>query len=125
MKRYVQGAVVLLSMLMAAMAWAGDLDVVLAPPDAPVQGGAALVVDLYLHNNTDATISHELPLFLPCRIDMSQETVSVRAELVGSAADARWKFPVGVLPGGSIPSPCPYTPRDRFRLCRKQWTPTR
>jgi hypothetical protein len=75
MKRYAQVAVVLLSMLMTAMTWAGDLDVVLSPPDTPVQGGAALVVDLYLHNHTDAPISHELPLFLPCRIDMSQETV--------------------------------------------------
>jgi outer membrane phospholipase A len=93
MKRYAQVAVVLLSMLMTAMTWAGDLDVVLSPPDAPVQGGAALVVDLYLHNHTDAPIFHELPLFLPCRIDMSQETVSVRAELVGSAADAHVEIP--------------------------------
>lgn len=93
MKRYVQGAAVLLSMLMTAMAWAADLDVVLAPSKAPARGGAALTLDLYLHNHTDATVSHEVPLSLPCRIDMGQTTVRVQAERVGSAADTRMEIP--------------------------------
>jgi outer membrane phospholipase A len=93
MKRHIQGAIVLLSMLMAAMAWATDLDMVIVPPRAPARGGAALIVDLYLHNHTDATISHELPLSFPCRIDTGQATAVVQAVLVGSATDAPMEIP--------------------------------
>jgi hypothetical protein len=38
--RQVQGAILLLTMLMTPIAWAADLDMVLAPPPDPVRGGA-------------------------------------------------------------------------------------
>ena len=89
MQKHVQCAVVLLTMLMATFAWAADLDMVLAPPQNPVQGGGAVVMDLYLHNNTDATIIRELPPSLPCRIDTGQTTVTVNADLVDREGKSR------------------------------------
>jgi phospholipase A1 len=93
MKRHVQGAVLVLSMLMTTIAWSADLGMVLAPPPDTVQGGAAVTMDLYVHNNTDAAISHELPQSLPCRIETDRTMVVVEADLVGREADAHLEIP--------------------------------
>ena len=69
MKRCVQCAVVLLTMLMATVAGSADLEMVLAPPQNPVQGGDTVMVDLYLHNLTDVPVTRELPPTLTGRID--------------------------------------------------------
>jgi outer membrane phospholipase A len=66
---------------------------VLAPPQGPVQGGETVIVDLYLHNNTDATIIRELPRSLPCRIVTGQSTVTVNADLAGQEVDSQMDIP--------------------------------
>jgi hypothetical protein len=91
--RQVQGAILLLTMLMTPIAWAADLDMVLAPPPDPVRGGQAVVMDLYLHNNTDATITHELPNLIPCRIDTGKTVVPVNADLVDRETKSRVEIP--------------------------------
>lgn len=93
MARQVQGAILLLTMLMTPIAWAADLDMVLAPPPDPVRGGQAVVMDLYLHNNTDATITHELPNLIPCRIDTGKTVVPVNADLVDRETKSRMEIP--------------------------------
>ncbi|MCB2145422.1 MAG: phospholipase A [Deltaproteobacteria bacterium] len=93
MKRHVWCAVILLTILMATIVRAADPAMVLAPPQGPVQGGDTVVVDLYLHNNTDAAITRELPRSLPCRIATGQSTVSVNADLAGPEADSRLSIP--------------------------------
>lgn len=93
MKRCVQCAIVLLTMLMTTIAGSADLEMVLAPPRKPVQGGDAVMLDLYLHNNTSATITRELPATLTCRIDTGQSTVDVNADLVGREAESHVEIP--------------------------------
>ena len=93
MKRCVQCAVVLLTMLMTTIAGSADLEMVLAPPRKPVQGGDAVMLDLYLHNYTSATITRELPATLTCRIDTGQSTVDVNADLVGREAESHVEIP--------------------------------
>lgn len=93
MKRCVQYTVVLLTMLMTTIAGSADLEMVLAPPRKPVQGGDAVMLDLYLHNYTSATITRELPATLTCRIDTGQSTVDVNADLVGREAESHVEIP--------------------------------
>lgn len=93
MKRCVQCAIVLLTMLMTTIAGSADLEMVLAPPRKPVQGGDAVMLDLYLHNNTSATITRELPATLTCRIDTGHSTVDVNADLVGREAESHVEIP--------------------------------
>jgi len=93
MKRCVQCAVVLLTMLMTTIAGSADLEMLLAPPRKPVQGGDAVMLDLYLHNYTSATITRELPATLTCRIDTGQSTVDVNADLVGREAESHVEIP--------------------------------
>ena len=93
MKRFVQCAVVLLTILMTTVAGSADLEMVLAPPQNPVQGGDTVIFDLYLHNNTDAAITREPPPSLPCRIVTSQSTVTVNASLAGREADSQTNIP--------------------------------
>ncbi len=82
MKRHVQCAIFLLTVLMATHARTADLGMVLATPQDTVQGGGTVVLDLYLHNYTGATIIRELPFSLPCRIETGQSTLTVDADLV-------------------------------------------
>ncbi len=89
MQKQIQCAALLMAMLMVTIARAADLDLVLAPPRDPVQGGAVVVLDLYIHNNTDKTITRELPQALSCRIDTGQSMLTVEAELVGREAESR------------------------------------
>ena len=89
MKKQVRCTVILLTMLMATIVQAADLDMVLAPPHGPVYGGDAVILYLYLHNNTDLPITHELPSSLPCRIDTGRSTVIIKADLVDREANTR------------------------------------
>ncbi|MBC2712522.1 MAG: phospholipase A [Desulfosarcina sp.] len=93
MKRTFQCAVVLLTMLMSTIAGAADVDMVLAPPQDPVQGGTPIILDLYLNNNTDTTIVLELPQTLPCRIDTGQTTVTIDAVFNDPQAETRLEIP--------------------------------
>lgn len=88
MKRAFQCAVVLLTLLMATFARAADTTIVLAPPPDPVKGGEKLIVDLYLHNHTDAIRTRELPPSIPCRIETGHSTLTIEAGLVGGAAQS-------------------------------------
>jgi outer membrane phospholipase A len=69
----------MLLLVITNSAWAADLDVVLAVSQDPVRGGGVVILDLYLHNHTDATIPHEWPPSLPCRIITGRTTVTVNA----------------------------------------------
>jgi phospholipase A1/A2 len=75
-------------MLMTTLAWSADLEMVLAPPKHAVQGGDAVIMDLYLHNNTDVTITRELPPTLACRVDTGRSTFIIDAHLVGRDSQA-------------------------------------
>ncbi len=93
---------------------AADLDVVLAVSQAPIRGGSVLILDLYLHNHTDATITHELPPSLPCRIITGQSTLTVdavrmdpdkpiRFDIPGrSFAKRQYSLPLPVYAAGSV-----------------------
>lgn len=93
MKKHVRCVVVLLMMLMATIVRAADLDMVLAAPQDPAQGGGVVMMDLYLHNNTDTTITRELPPSLPCLIDTGRTTLTVNADLVDREAKSRVEIP--------------------------------
>jgi hypothetical protein len=97
--RQVQGAILLLTMLMTPIAWAADLDMVLAPPPDPVRGGQAVVMDLYLHNNTDATITHELPNLIPLSDRYRKDSGSRQRRSGGSGNE--------IPRGDSWPELCP------------------
>ncbi len=80
---------------MAATVWAADLDMVLKAPQSKVHGGDTVLIELYLHNPADAPITRELPLTLPCRIDLEQTNVSTQADLIGKGAMSRVAIPAG------------------------------
>jgi outer membrane phospholipase A len=77
---------ILLMVSTTPIAESADLEMVLAPPQNPVQGGETVILDLYLHNNTDAIITRELPPTSTCRIDTLRSTVTVNADLVNREA---------------------------------------
>ncbi|WP_319406961.1 phospholipase A [uncultured Desulfosarcina sp.] len=93
MKGHVGCAVLLLTILMAPLVRAADPAMVLAPPQGPVQGGDTVIVDLYLHNNTDTAITRELPRSLPCRIVTGQSTLIVKADSADPEADLLLSIP--------------------------------
>jgi outer membrane phospholipase A len=92
MKKRAQVAVVL-TMLMTPIAWSADLEMVLTAPRLPAQGGDTVMLDLYLHNTTPNTITHQLPPRLTCRIDTGRSTVFVDADLVGHESDFQVEIP--------------------------------
>ena len=61
MKKLVRSLFILLMVLATTIAWSADLEMVLAPPLQPAQGGDVVVLDLYLHNHTDVSIVRDLP----------------------------------------------------------------
>ncbi len=93
MKKLVQSLFILLMVLATTIAWSADLEMVLAPPLIPAQGGDVVVLDLYLHNHTDVTITRDLPPTLTCRIDTDRSTVSVNADLVGREGESNVAIP--------------------------------
>ena len=80
---------------MAGTVMAAEPDMVLKAPRGEVHGGDRVILDLYLNNPTDAPIIREMPLSLPCRIDLEHSSVVTQAELVGKAAMARASIPPG------------------------------
>jgi outer membrane phospholipase A len=80
-------------MLMTTIAWSADLEMVLAPPQKPVRGGDTVMIDLYLHNHTDVTITRNLSPTLTCRIDTGHSTVTVNADLVNREAASHVEIP--------------------------------
>ena len=93
MKKLVRSLFILLMVLATTIAWSADLEMVLAPPLKPAQGGDVVVLDLYLHNHTDVTITRDLPPTLTCRIDTDRSTVSVNADLVGREGESNVEIP--------------------------------
>ena len=93
MKKLVRSLFILLMVLATTIAWSADLEMVLAPPQYPVQGGDTVMMDLYLHNHTDLTITRDLPPALTCRIDTDRSTVSVNADLVGREGESNVEIP--------------------------------
>ncbi len=93
MKKLVRSLFILLMVLATTIAWSADLEMVLAPPLKPAQGGDVVVLDLYLHNHTDVTITRDLPPALTCRIDTDRSTVSVNADLVGREGEPNVEIP--------------------------------
>ncbi len=93
MKKLVRSLFILLMVLATTIAWSADLEMVLAPPLKPAQGGDVVVLDLYLHNHTDVTITRDLPPTLTCRIDTDRSTVSVNADLAGREGESNVEIP--------------------------------
>ena len=86
MIKLVRSLFILLMVLATPIAESADLEMVLAPPQNQVQGGETVILNLYLHNNTDVTITRELPPTSTCRIDTLRSTVTVNADLVNREA---------------------------------------
>jgi phospholipase A1/A2 len=94
MQRCVLFGFVFMTLVAASITVAADLDMVLAAPQPPVRGGARVMLDLFLHNNTDSTITRNLPPSLPCRIHTSRTTVKASAALVDPEVNFRVEIPV-------------------------------
>jgi phospholipase A1 len=93
MKRTLQLTAALLIMLLATIGGAADLEMILAPPQPPIQGGTTVILDLYLHNETTATIVRHLPLSIPCRIDTARSSLTVTANLEGRLSQSSVQIP--------------------------------
>lgn len=93
MKRTLHYAAALLTMLMAALSGAAELDMILATPQPPVQSGSTVILDLYLHNTTTDTIHRQMPLTVPCRLDMDTSKITVTARLVGQESQSGVRIP--------------------------------
>ncbi len=93
MKKLVRSLFILLMVSTTSGAWAVDLDMVLSVPPGPVRGGGVVILDLYLHNHTDATVTHDMPPSLPCRITTGQTTVTVNADRMDQDAQTRVDIP--------------------------------
>ncbi|WP_155324307.1 phospholipase A [Desulfosarcina ovata] len=98
MKRYLRCtafilAFFILTLILPAGTWAAAVNILMAPPDPPVRGGDSVALELYLHNNTDAVISRQLPLRVPCRIDTGRTQRTVNADLSGGQAMSRVDIP--------------------------------
>ncbi|WP_170302084.1 phospholipase A [Desulfosarcina widdelii] len=78
---------------MATFAGASDMEIVLSTDQGIIHGGEAIIIDIYLHNNTDATFITELPSPLTFTISSKQETVSVNANQLGKEAMRRLQIP--------------------------------
>jgi len=75
-------AALLLTMLLTAVTWAAELDMILAPPQNPARGGDLIVLNLYLHNHGDEDRIIDLPPSLPCSVETARTTVAIKAFLV-------------------------------------------
>ena len=105
MKKLIQCAVTILTALMLTITvMAADLVTVIKAPHGEVHGGDTVTLDLYLHNPGDKSVTRELPLSLPCRIDLGQTSVTTHADLVGQAAMSQVSIPSGRFFKGNIPS---------------------
>jgi len=82
-------------MPIATIAWANDLVTVLSTSQNMVHGGDELFLDLYMHNNTTATVVRQLPLSLFCRLNMGQTTITRQAELMGGKTTSLVEIAVG------------------------------
>ena len=69
------------------------MDIVLSTDQDIIHGGDTVIIDIYLHNNTDATSISELPSPLICTIRSGQETVSANANPLGRDAIPQIQIP--------------------------------
>ena len=93
MKRILPVLAVLLTLPMAAIGVTQDLEIILAPPQPPIQGGSTVILDLYLHNNTAAMIVRHMPLSIPCRVKTTESSLIVTATLVGQESQSDVQVP--------------------------------
>lgn len=54
-----------------------------------------MFLDLYMHNNTNATVVRQMPLSLLCRFNMGQTTITRQAELMGGKTTSLVEIAVG------------------------------
>ena len=80
------GPIFMVWMMLVIPATAGTNAIVikLSSASSVVHGGDDVVLDLCLKNTTDAAITHELPLSLPCRIAVNHSIVKQPAKLLGA-----------------------------------------
>ncbi len=83
----------LMALMLITSVMAADLVTVIKAPHGEVHGGDTVILDLYLHNPSDTSITRELPLSLPCRIDLGRTSVTTHADLVGQATMSRVSIP--------------------------------
>ena len=84
MKRYFNFSVILLLVLFCSRTHAGDLEIVLAPPQEPVQAGKEMALTFYFHNYTDAAITTDIAQKISCRIFTDHSSVMIDAILLAS-----------------------------------------
>ena len=88
MKRYLNISVILLLILFCSQTHAGNLEIVLAPPQEPVQAGKEMVLTLYFHNDTEAPMTTDIPQKISCRIFTDHSSVMIDAILLASKPEA-------------------------------------
>ena len=93
MERALNHTVALLILLTSGISGAAELEMILATPQSPIQSGSTVILDLYLFNTTQATISRQMPVSIPCRLEMDSSTATVSATLVGHEAQSSVQVP--------------------------------
>ena len=86
MNKYARCVVTIFTVLIATIAGAADIEIVLSTDWGIVHGGDTIIMDIYLHNNTDAALIGELPSPLTCTVSSGQDTVSLNANPLGREA---------------------------------------
>jgi outer membrane phospholipase A len=92
MKRYFEFSAILLLIFFCSRTYAGDLEIVLAPPQESAQAGKEVVFTLYFHNYTDAAITTEIAQKISCRIFTDHSSVMIDAFLLASEPEAKLKI---------------------------------
>lgn len=75
---------ILLLILFCSHTYADDLEIVLVPPEEPVQAGKEVVFTLYLHNHTDIAITTDIAQKISCRVSTVHSFVMIDAILLVS-----------------------------------------
>jgi hypothetical protein len=92
MKRYFEFSAILLLIFFCSRTYAGDLEIVLAPPQESAQAGKEVVFTLYFHNYIDAAITTEIAQKISCRIFTDHSSVMIDAFLLASEPEAKLKI---------------------------------
>ena len=68
------------TLLLAAPAFGANLDILLAPPDGPLQAGEQMVFSVYFHNAEEVSVQIDLPNRVTCRLMGAVKTLEVPAD---------------------------------------------
>lgn len=98
--------VVVVALMVASTAWAGDPELVLSTSHEEIHAGDSVILDLYLHNPTDTAIVQKLPSSLPCTVQWGDTEASCEArrveeptaygEKIPARGYAKWQYAVAI-----------------------------